>query len=39
MMRGGFTPDEYTDEINFVKNALAQESSPHWGEYLAAFGK
>lgn len=38
MMRGGFTPDEYADEINFVKNALAQETSPHWVEYLAAFG-
>jgi 3'-5' exonuclease len=39
MMRGGFTPDEYADEISFVKNALAQETSPHWAEYLAAFGK
>jgi predicted PolB exonuclease-like 3'-5' exonuclease len=38
MMRGGFTPGAYADEINFVKNALAQESSPHWPEYLAAFG-
>jgi predicted PolB exonuclease-like 3'-5' exonuclease len=39
MMRGGFTPDEYVDEINVVKNALAQETSPHWAEYLAAFAK
>jgi hypothetical protein len=38
-MRGGFSADEYADEITFVKNALALEPSPHWAQYLAAFGK
>jgi len=37
LMRGGFSPEEYADEIALVKNSLAQEASPHWAEYLAAF--
>ncbi len=37
LMRGGFSPEEYADEISFVKNALALEPAPHWVEYLAAF--
>jgi 3'-5' exonuclease len=37
LMRGGFSPEEYADEIALVKGALAQEPSPHWAEYLAAF--
>jgi hypothetical protein len=36
-MRGGFSPSEYADEINLVKNALALETAPQWAEYLAAF--
>jgi 3'-5' exonuclease len=37
LMRGGFSPEEYADEIALVKNSLAQEAAPHWAEYLAAF--
>ncbi|TDG06920.1 3'-5' exonuclease [Paraburkholderia guartelaensis] len=37
MMRGGFTEREYADEIEFVKQSLAAETAPHWGEYLKAF--
>jgi hypothetical protein len=37
LMRGGFSAAEYDDEINVVKNALAQEPAAHWAEYLAAF--
>jgi hypothetical protein len=37
LMRGGFSPSEYADEINLVKNALALETAPQWAEYLAAF--
>jgi hypothetical protein len=37
LMRGGFSPEEYADEISFVKNALALEQASHWAEYLAAF--
>jgi hypothetical protein len=36
-MRGAFSPDEYSDEIAFVKQSLAQEPAAHWAEYLAAF--
>lgn len=39
LMRGAFSPDEYTDEIAFVKQSLGQESAPHWAQYLAAFGE
>ena len=38
-MRGAFSADEYADEIAFVKQSLAQESAPHWAEYLAAFSE
>lgn len=37
LMRGGFSAEEYADEISFVKNALALEPASHWAEYLAAF--
>ncbi len=37
LMRGAFSPNEYADEIVFVKQSLAQESATHWAEYLAAF--
>ncbi len=37
LMRGGFSAQEYADEIAFVKNSLAQEPAAHWAEYLAAF--
>jgi 3'-5' exonuclease len=37
LMRGGFSAQEYADEIAFVKKSLAEESAPHWREYLAAF--
>lgn len=37
LMRGGFSAAEYADEIALVKDALGQEPSPHWREYLAAF--
>jgi predicted PolB exonuclease-like 3'-5' exonuclease len=37
LIRGAFSPAEYADEINLVKNALAQETAPQWAEYLAAF--
>jgi 3'-5' exonuclease len=37
LMRGGFTADDYADELVFVKNALASETGAHWAEYLAAF--
>jgi hypothetical protein len=36
-MRGAFSPNEYADEIAFVREALAQEAAPHWAEYLASF--
>jgi hypothetical protein len=36
-MRGGFSAQEYADEIALVKQSLAQETAPHWAEYLAAF--
>ena len=39
LMRGAFSADEYSDEIAFVKQSLAQESAPHWAEYLAAFSE
>ena len=37
VMRGALSPDEYADELALVKDGLAQESAPHWREYLAAF--
>jgi len=37
LMRGGFTADEYADEIAFVQQSLSMEPAPHWREYLAAF--
>jgi 3'-5' exonuclease len=37
LMRGALPAAQYADEITLVKNALAQESAPHWAEYLAAF--
>jgi 3'-5' exonuclease len=37
LMRGAFSPNEYADEIAFVKQSLAQEPGAHWAEYLAAF--
>jgi predicted PolB exonuclease-like 3'-5' exonuclease len=37
LIRGAFSPAEYADEINLVKNALALETAPQWAEYLAAF--
>jgi predicted PolB exonuclease-like 3'-5' exonuclease len=37
LMRGGFTADDYAEELAFVKTALAAESGAHWAEYLAAF--
>jgi predicted PolB exonuclease-like 3'-5' exonuclease len=39
LMRGGFSAEEYADEISFVKNALALEPAAHWAEYLAAFDR
>ncbi|UAW63860.1 3'-5' exonuclease [Mycoavidus sp. HKI] len=36
-MRGGFTPQEYEQEVMLVKEALAAEVGAHWAEYLAAF--
>ncbi|WP_105508331.1 3'-5' exonuclease [Paraburkholderia sp. BL21I4N1] len=39
LIRGAFSAEEYADEINLVKNALAQEAAPQWAEYLAAFGQ
>ncbi|MGI4814981.1 MAG: 3'-5' exonuclease [Janthinobacterium lividum] len=37
LMRGGFTADEYAQEVVLVKQALAAETAPHWAEYLARF--
>ena len=37
LMRGAFSPNEYADEIAFVKQSLGQEPGAHWAEYLAAF--
>ena len=37
LMRGGFMPDDYNEEVAFVKAALAKEDGDHWREYLAAF--
>jgi 3'-5' exonuclease len=37
LMRGATSPNEYADEIAFVKQSLAQEPGAHWTEYLAAF--
>ena len=41
LMRGGFTPDEYAEELSFVKTSLQKdaqsESGAHWLEYLAGF--
>ncbi|HEY9096314.1 MAG TPA: ribonuclease H-like domain-containing protein [Hydrogenophaga sp.] len=39
MMRGGFTPAEYAQEIGFVKETLANlaPQEPHWTEYLEAW--
>jgi 3'-5' exonuclease len=36
-MRGGFTADEYEQEIAYVKETLAENAEPHWAEYLAAW--
>jgi hypothetical protein len=36
-MRGGFSADEYADEIALVKQSLSMEPAAHWAEYLAAF--
>jgi predicted PolB exonuclease-like 3'-5' exonuclease len=38
-MRGGFTPEEYENEIRFVKETLGGLSTTetHWQEYLAAW--
>ncbi len=41
LMRGGFTPEEFAEEIQFVKDSLKKESETstgaHWQEYLAGF--
>ncbi|WP_118178885.1 3'-5' exonuclease [Paraburkholderia phosphatilytica] len=37
LMRGGFSADEYADEVALVKQSLSTEAAPHWAEYLAAF--
>lgn len=37
LMRGGFSADEYADEVALVKQSLSLETSLHWKEYLAAF--
>jgi 3'-5' exonuclease len=37
LMRGGFSAEEYADEIALVKSSLALEPASHWAEYLAAF--
>ncbi len=37
LMRGGFTAQEYANELSLIKNALAAEAAPHWAEYLSAF--
>ncbi len=37
LMRGGFTAQEYANELSLIKNALAAEPAPHWAEYLNAF--
>ena len=41
LMRGGFSPAEYTEEVRFVRAYLQEESKqPHgaaWQEYLAGF--
>jgi hypothetical protein len=40
-MRGGFSPEEYEEEIQFVKNELLKESKTpqgfFWKEYLDNF--
>jgi hypothetical protein len=40
-MRGGVTPDEYDEEIKFVKNELLKESKTptgaFWHQYLELF--
>jgi hypothetical protein len=40
-MRGGVTPDEYEDEIKFVKEELLKESKTSsgvfWQQYLELF--
>ncbi len=38
LMRGGLRQAEYEQEIEFVKNSLAQEAAAHWKEYLDAWG-
>ena len=41
LMRGGFTPEEYQEELRFVKASLKKDSESeagsHWLEYLAGF--
>ncbi|MEN9944516.1 MAG: hypothetical protein RLY18_474, partial [Pseudomonadota bacterium] len=39
-MRGGFTADEYDEELAFVKQQLEQDAKQGkapWPEYLASF--
>lgn len=41
LMRGGFTPEEFDEELAFVKGSLQKDaegdSGTHWLEYLAGF--
>ena len=41
LMRGGFTQEEFDQELDFVKATLAKEAQTpagaHWSEYLAGF--
>lgn len=37
LMRGGFSPDEYAQEVQLVKDSLRAETGAHWREYLAVF--
>jgi len=37
LMRGELSTLEYQDEIQLVKQALAERPEPHWAEYLAGF--
>jgi predicted PolB exonuclease-like 3'-5' exonuclease len=43
LMRGGISPDEYDEEIRFVKAELLKESKTQagafWQEYLAGFSE
>ncbi|MCS6764397.1 MAG: 3'-5' exonuclease [Candidatus Protistobacter heckmanni] len=37
LMRGGFSRDEYEEEIAFVKKSMSGMDGPQWQGYLAAF--